>query len=68
MKAVSVDIPILTVAIIPELAILAKKSTGDCNMQPIRYDALRDRDGEAVKAAVRADIDAAFGVLIVLLK
>ncbi|MBZ9995618.1 GntR family transcriptional regulator [Mesorhizobium sp. BH1-1-4] len=32
------------------------------------FAALRDRDGEAVKAAVRADIDAAFNVLTGLLK
>ena len=32
------------------------------------YAALRDRDAEAVRAAVRADIDAAFAVLVGLLK
>ncbi|WP_246689160.1 hypothetical protein [Mesorhizobium sp. M8A.F.Ca.ET.207.01.1.1] len=32
------------------------------------FAALRDRDGEAVRAAVRSDIDAAFNVLVGLLK
>ncbi|WP_245511692.1 MULTISPECIES: FCD domain-containing protein [unclassified Mesorhizobium] len=32
------------------------------------FAALCDRDGDAVKAAVRADIDAAFNVLVGLLK
>jgi DNA-binding GntR family transcriptional regulator len=32
------------------------------------FAALRDRDAEAVRAAVRADIDAAFMVLVELLK
>ena len=37
MKAVNINVPIFTVAIVTKLAFLAEKSARNCDMQPISY-------------------------------